>query len=173
MLTKNFYVVLANSFFSPKESTVFKDINGDTYPHSAPIAEQSNLPFSNMYQWKTNANNSGVVFSTDITSPSADDYKIESVLSTDSISVSSPSAITIVKTDTNIRYSATFTVHNITVENVTITKLGCICNAYVQNLSKWAYFLGDECLLDTPVIIAPDDVANITYEICVNYGDAV
>ena len=169
MLTKNFYVVLANSFFAPKVSTVFKDINGSTTT-STPAAHSSKLPFSYMHKWKATTNSDyGVVFSTDTTPPSVDDYKIVSTLGTNSLSVNTPSEITIVNTDTNIRYSATFTVHNITAESLTITKLGYIGYSYG---TTWIPFLADVCLLNTPVTIAPDGVANITYEICINYPTA-
>lgn len=163
MLTKNFYSYIkvglqkAEAIFTKTDSTTIQmsHIDAAGYP-----------PLVAMRNWSWSKNQHGVSFGTGTTPPTASDYFLENILTSTSISVATPSAVSFSRVDTYEEYSVTFGVTNKTDNAITITEVGLI--AALQ--SSGSYALVDRTVLETPITIPAGQSKQITYTIRFNYG---
>ena len=167
MLTKNFYSYMRTAL--QKTAATFTKGDGIT---SSIFSQDGYTPFNVMNQWAAQSNATGVSFGIGTTPATASDYKLESLLGSTQISVSTPSVVSFSRGETFDEYSVTFGITNKTTEAITISEVGLIASVIAPN-SKNYYVLVDRTVLDAPVTIPAGQSKQITYTIRFNYGDAV
>ena len=161
MLTKNFYALMRVAFGKIK-STVISDEN---------ITKTVEFSSSNWYgvfpamcKYKNTGTYQWVSFGSGTTPATANDYKLESEITT-GISVTSQDSPTTEQTDKYILWTATFGV-KASVET-TISEIGLFSNVHTS--SGILITLVDRTVLDTPITIPAGQSKQITYTIRFNY----
>lgn len=109
----------------------------------------------------------GVRIGSGVTPATADDYTLESII-TSGLSVVKPSAVTVTKENDCVAVYATYTVTNTGKTAVHISEIGLYAAAYYStSLAKPA--LADRTVLESPITINPGEAKPITYTIRLNY----
>ena len=183
MFTNNFKKLMFNFLFGNKNtspSTNEAPYDFTSWPtlrnlsnYSRPIYTPSGYPYpQNMWCCARNAlstisrtgttGNGYLMLGTGTTAPTADDYSLESPITTnlscDSVSVS--------RTSLTKTYTATFT--NSGSSDITVTEVGFIVYIYyIQSNSdeKSDSFLMDRTVLETPITIPAGESRTVTYEL--------
>lgn len=170
MLTKNFYAWLKAALF--KTSAAFIQPNGAEVTTSLRSEE---APFEAMNKWSSSQTSVGVSFGTGTTPAAASNYQLESILNSQQIGVSTPSAVSFSRADTYEEYSVSFGVTNKAAEAITISEVGLTTKPYyMANGNQYTYYyaLVDRTVLDEPITIPAGQSKQVTYTIRFNYGDA-
>ena len=162
MLTKNFYSYIKAAL--QRASADFTLTDGST-TQSDSISNSGKIPLKTMNAWARGNSSNGVGFGTGTTPASASDYKLESFLTHQKISVANPSQVSFNKFDTYEEYTVTFGVTNITAEAITISEVGLMATLD----SSAGCNLVDRTVLDVPVTIPAGQSKQITYTIRFNY----
>lgn len=102
----------------------------------------------------------GTRFGSGTTPPTGNDYRLENDIG-ESITVATPSAVSVTETDTYIEYSATFGVT--AKETVNISEVGLFMGSFI---------MVERTVLDTPITIPAGQSKPITYAIRMNYPPA-
>lgn len=108
----------------------------------------------------------GICVGSGVTPPTADDYKLESMITSD---FSSVIATTL---DANNDTVWTITITNTSSEDMTIGEVGYANFGYYGAGTSSDYFLFDRTVLDEPLIIPAGGIGQVTYTIRMNYPTA-
>lgn len=106
----------------------------------------------------------GVVFGTDDTAPTFDDYKLSGDLIT---TMSASASVVVTKDDDGYTYVATYTISNTGSADITIKEVGLILRGR-SNSS----FLIERTVLEAPLTIPASGVGQLVYTIRMNYPTA-
>ena len=170
MLTKNFYSYIRSSFSGQETYATFTNTDGTI---RTVFVATNYPPFKVMNVWGKSTTSTGVSFGTGTTLASVSDYTLESRLTDNQISVSTPSAVSFSRGDAYDEYSVTFGVTNKTANDITISEIGLTAMPYSPSGGSNVYTLVDRTVLDTPITIPAGQSKQITYTIRFNYGGAV
>lgn len=170
MLTKNFYIALANASVGfltndkPMTQTngTAEDFYGTQWKFNA---------FPNMKSFTNIVQNSGVQFGSGKTPATADDYKLESQI-TSGLTVANPGNISRSCDDDGIHMSCTFGVKNADTKPVEISEIGMVASFNTSGSSYSGYFLVERTVLETPIVIPVGESRQITYTISFRYPTA-
>lgn len=116
--------------------------------------------------WNSYNGGSGVCFGSGTTPATKDDYILESILDSQSLGVTLPSAVTYNQTDEYDEYTATYGVMAKT--DVTIGEMGLVWQIYYQYGSTnnfYHFALMDRTVLDEPISIPAGESKQIVYTI--------
>lgn len=174
MFTKNFYNVLATTLY--KKFMPITDTKGSAHSATATYGNVSTSSSSffwggHIYQWASTIYADGVFFGTGTTAPTMTDYKPESILGSDSISVTAPSTAVAIQTGNCIEVNATFMVTNISSSAITISEIGYL--AYNLNSSigeSSPPYLAERQLLEMPITLEANETEAILYRVRLPYG---
>lgn len=167
MLLKNFYKWLESFGSQAKKTYVRCDGNSVALDYTGINTTYFKAPFKalNAYS-KVSASGiagdayEGTRFGSGTTPPTGNDYRLENDIGA-SITVATPSAVSVTETDTYIEYSATFGVT--ANETVTISEVGLFMGSYI---------MVERTVLATPITIPAGQSKPITYAIRMNYPPA-
>ena len=179
MLTKNFYNILASAGLFTSIKNKLKATDGTVYSYNTNMGASSNSPlyFKNMNILMTSAPTSsgGVMVGTGKTPATADDYVLESPV-TSGITVNNQSATSYSLDDSGVHLSATYGIRNTGSDPLEISEIGCF--GYLtaiktgNSTNVTASFLIERTVLETPVVIPPNESRQITYTISLRYPTA-
>ena len=166
MLTKNFYSYIRSSFSGSNTYATFTNTDGTI----SNVSTSANYPpFKVMNSWARSNISTGVSFGTGTTPATASDYFLDSLLTDNQISVSTPSAVSFSRGDAYDEYSVTFGVTNKTANDITISEIGLTAMPDSPSSGSNVYALVDRTVLDEPVTIPAKQSKQITYTIRFNY----
>lgn len=182
MFTKNFYNVLTTTLYAVVlPYTLTNGTTEETY-NSSRSSKSGSTNYTNywnafMYKWASTINTEGVFFGTGTTAPTKDDYKPESILDTNSISVANPSRIIVNQTDDYVEAIVSFTITNKSTSAITISEIGCLGyvgsslgSSYVSADSDHPPYLAERQLLETPITLEAGEAESIQYRVRFPYG---
>lgn len=108
----------------------------------------------------------GVRIGTGVTPATADDYTLDSII-TSGLTVVNPSAVTVTVENGAVAAYASYTLTNTGTTAVAISEIGLFCSEY--DASSYLTMLMDRTVLEEPIVINPGEAKPITYTIRFNY----
>ena len=167
MLTKNFFAFLAATGSKLKVSDVAKNVAGLTqYAYAANNTNMYAQYFANLHKMiKTDA--SGVWIGNGKTPPTPDDYMLGNRI-TSGYAFTNQSDKTISVDEDGIHISATYGVTNSGTEPLEISEIGLVSEHSIST-SSVDFFLIERTVLETPIVIPPNETRQITYTISLRY----
>lgn len=116
----------------------------------------------------TSAHNIGIYIGTGNTAPTADDYTLESPLTSSSVSrtSTSPNSSAILDENNNvIGVRRMVTYQNITSDNIVVKEIGTFWNDFYDSSgSNHALFLIERTVLDEPVTLEPNGTITVAFD---------
>lgn len=164
MLLRNFY-----------KYSAIQTMFGETYPIKVTnTSGQEKETYASYYGYnignsmqKTTLNTShsdwGIIIGSNTTPPTFDDYKLYSILTTFSSTVSN---IKSVSDDGVVTFTSNITVVNTTANEITIGEIGLMVDTNPNASGNGSLrILVERTVLDTPITLQPNEVGQITYTI--------
>ena len=170
MLTKNFFAFLVATGSRLKVSNVAKDITG--VAQGAFASSSTNIYaqyFASLHEM-VKTESSGVWIGNGKTPPTPDDYKLENRI-TAGFSFTNQSNKAVSVDEDGIHISATYGVTNTGTEPLEISEIGLV-SYHSTGSSNSAYFMVERTVLETPIVIPPNETRQITYTISFRYPTA-
>lgn len=168
MFTKNFKL-MQQAFFTSAYVSGFKDVNGESKtidPTGTYFSKYVRMPGYLLTQAHMHSDELGVLFGTDPTPATLNDYKMGARI-TSGISVANPSKF-IRTEDTDkgtVTYSATYSVTNTSEAEINIYEIGVFCPATNGSNSTTFGLMMEHTVLTEPIKITPGEIKAITYKL--------
>ena len=157
MITNNYYQILLGQTFGM--STSFIDTNGTSQTASYNGVTETLQNFTTMNGLNSTGN---ILLGSGTAAPSASDYNIKNPIDTSNLSISVN--YTSRENGSVLTRIAKITIINNGTSSVTINEIGYAPNKYIT-LTGTASVLLDRSLLSEPLVIPPDSVGRIYYQI--------
>lgn len=177
MFTKNWYKLIAANCFGGESAKSWDIITfaGTTSTstttgwNKVDIAWQSGSGYPYLRRIVLNTSGKsqgGVVIGSGRMQPTLNDYKLESIILSDSLTASS--TLTRIKNNGYVTQTALITITNGGTSDVTIGEIGLLMNTSTSTADS-ACVLLERTVLDTPVTIPAGGVGQVTYTVQFNY----
>ena len=170
MLTKNFYNFMMAHLTNVQIENGYVHIDG-TVSAAKRVSSVSGYLWNKMNNFAigsipTSYAAAGVRIGTGVTPATADDYTLESVI-TSGLTYVNPGSVAVTKENGFVAVYATYTVTNTDTTAVSISEIGLFCGP--EAMASVKPILMDRTVLEYPIVVNPGEAKPITYTIRFNY----
>lgn len=172
MLTKNFYAHMMSRATHSVVPSVLVAYDGTVCDAGYYQQLTNETTFHELNIVRTSAKGSGVTIGAGTTPATADDYKLESII-TSGFSFTYPNSAALSTDESGVSYSASYGITNTEDTPLVISEIGL--TGYVfsgTDSSQRKYVLLDRTVLEEPITINRGETKQLTYTIRMNYPTA-